>query len=61
LTFMYSALVRQVMNPQTLTQLSLSSTDAFRTLVTVFFEGILTPNARKRYRTPGKPAVEEIR
>ena len=53
LTFMYSTLIRQVMNPETLTQYPLSSTEAFRTLVTVFFEGTLTPKARKRYRAPG--------
>jgi AcrR family transcriptional regulator len=60
LTRMYATLVRQVVSPETLTELPLSATDAFRTLVTVFFEGILTPKARRRYRPPTAPESKQI-
>ncbi|MFB3904182.1 MAG: TetR/AcrR family transcriptional regulator [Acidobacteriota bacterium] len=53
LTIIYSTLIRRVMNPETLAQLPLSSSQTFATLLSVFFEGILTPEGRTRFRAPG--------
>ncbi len=52
LTIIHATVVRRVMNPETLAQLPLSASQTFATLLTVFFEGILTPEARTRYRGP---------
>jgi hypothetical protein len=40
------------MNPEILTQLPMSASQTFETLLTVFFEGILTPKARTKFRKP---------
>jgi AcrR family transcriptional regulator len=61
LTIMHAALVRRMINPETLSQMSLSAPEAFRTVITVLFEGILTPDARSRYRPPGPVARERVR
>jgi len=52
LTIIYATLIRRVMNPETLAQLPLSAGQTFETLLTVFFEGILTTEARTKYRGP---------
>jgi AcrR family transcriptional regulator len=40
------ALIDRVAHPDTLTELPVSITDVFRTVTTVFFEGVLTDSAR---------------
>ncbi len=55
LTIIYATLIRQVMNPETLARLPLSASQALATLLTVFFEGILTPEARPNFHGPGDP------
>jgi len=52
LTIIHATLMRRVMNPETLAQLPLSASQTFQTLLTVFFEGILTPEARTKFRKP---------
>ncbi|RPI29859.1 MAG: TetR/AcrR family transcriptional regulator [Acidobacteria bacterium] len=52
LTIIHATLIRRVMNPETLSDLPLSASQAFATLLTVFFEGILTGEARTQYREP---------
>ena len=53
LTIIHATLIRQVMNPETLAQLPLSASQTFATLQTVFFQGILTAEARTEFRGPG--------
>jgi len=55
LTIIHMTLMRRVMNPEVLAELPLSASQTFATLLTVFFEGILTPEARNKYRVPGPP------
>jgi len=52
LTIIHATLIRRVMNPETLAELPLSASQTFATLLTVFFEGILTAEARTKYRVP---------
>jgi AcrR family transcriptional regulator len=52
LTIIQATLIRQVMNPETLVRLPLSAGQTFATLLTVFFEGILTTEARTKFRGP---------
>ncbi|HXK60376.1 MAG TPA: TetR/AcrR family transcriptional regulator [Acidobacteriota bacterium] len=58
LTLIHTTLVRRVMNPETLSSLPLSASQAFAALMTVLYEGILTPEARQQYRGPGVPLME---
>ncbi len=50
LLLMFLALVQNVVNPDTLSQLPLSASQAYEAVRKVFFEGILTDQAREEYR-----------
>jgi AcrR family transcriptional regulator len=50
LTLIHATVIRRVMNPDTLAQLPLSAGQAFATLLTVFFEGILTNDGRAKFQ-----------
>lgn len=53
LTIIHATVVRRVMNPETLAQLPLSAGQTFATLLTVFFEGILTSDGRTKFQGLG--------
>jgi hypothetical protein len=53
LVLVYLTLVQRIVNPETLSQLPLSASQAFETIISVMFEGILTDQARRRFR--GRP------
>lgn len=50
LVLIYLTLVQRIVNPETLSQLPLSMSQAFETIISVMFEGILTDRARRRFR-----------
>ena len=50
LVLLFSTLIRNVMNPETLSRLPLSAPQAFSVISGVLFEGILTDNGRAQYR-----------
>ena len=50
LVLIYLTLVQRIINPETLSQLPLSMSQAFETIISVMFEGILTDRARRRFR-----------
>lgn len=58
LTIIHATLMRRVMNPETLAELPLSASQTFATLLTVFFEGILTATARAKFSVPGNQQDE---
>jgi AcrR family transcriptional regulator len=60
LAIIHAAVVRRVINPETLGQVPLTAPDAFRTVMTVLFEGILTDEARKSYRRPGGMGIQPV-
>ncbi len=47
---MYAAAMRSVINPEVLSQLPISLSQAYQTAVTVFFEGMMTDDGRMKYR-----------
>ena len=55
LTTIYATLIRQVMNPETLARLPHSAGQTLATLLTVFFQGILTPEAKTKFPDPIDP------
>ena len=50
LVLLFSTLIQHIINPQILSWLPLSTTQAFATINQVVFEGILTAKGRKQYR-----------
>jgi hypothetical protein len=50
LVLLFSTLIRNVMNPETLSRLPLSAPQAFSVISGVLFEGILTDKGRSQYR-----------
>ncbi len=50
LVLLFSTLIRNVMNPETLSRLPLSAPQAFSVISGVLFEGILTDKGRAKYR-----------
>ena len=50
LVLLFSTLIRNVMNPETLSRLPLSAPQAFSVISGVLFEGILTDKGRAQYR-----------
>lgn len=50
LVLVFSTLVQHIINPQTLSQLPLSNTQAFALISGVVFQGILTERGRAHYR-----------
>jgi AcrR family transcriptional regulator len=55
LVLVYVTLVQRIVNPETLSQLPLSMSQAFETIISVMFEGILTDQARRRFRARPVP------
>jgi AcrR family transcriptional regulator len=55
LVLMYATLVQRIVNPDTLSQLSMTPSQAFDSVIRVFFEGILTTEAREEL---GGPSAE---
>ena len=50
LVLLFSTLIRNIVNPETLSQLPLSAPQAFSVISGVLFEGILTNKGRAQYR-----------
>jgi hypothetical protein len=50
LVLLFSTLIRNIVNPETLSQLPLSAPQAFSVISRVLFEGILTNKGRAQYR-----------
>lgn len=50
LLLIYSTLIQRIINPETLSQLPYSASQAFEAIATVIFEGILTDSARGKFR-----------
>ena len=50
LLLIYSTLIQRIINPETLSQLPFSASQAFEAIATVIFEGILTDRARGKLR-----------
>ena len=46
LVLMFSTLIQRIINPETLSQLPLSASQAFEAIISVMFEGILTDDGR---------------
>ncbi len=51
LVVIYITLIEGIINPEILSQLPLSASQAFDTVIKVFFEGVLTDRARAAYRS----------
>jgi AcrR family transcriptional regulator len=50
LVLMFVALIQDFINPEMLMQYSYRASDIFETIIKIFFEGILTDKARKKYQ-----------
>ena len=50
LVLLFSTLIRNIVNPETLSHLPLSASQAFSVVSGVLFEGILTDKGRSQYR-----------
>jgi len=53
LLMMFVSLVQDLINPDVLVRRSWRATDVFEAIITVFFEGIMTDKARKKYHDRG--------
>lgn len=53
MSIIHATVIRRVMNPETLAQLPLSASQTFATILTVFFEGILTNDGRAKFQRLG--------
>jgi AcrR family transcriptional regulator len=62
LILLYVTIIQEIMNPAILVRFSLSFPEAFRMVVSLMIEGILTEQGRARYHVAsGRPAVRRLR
>jgi hypothetical protein len=54
LILLYVTVIQEIMNPATLVRFSLSFPQAFRMIVSMMIEGILTEKGRARYRAASR-------
>jgi len=55
LILLYVTIIQEIMNPATLVRFSLSFPEAFRMIISMMVEGILTEKGRTRYRAASRP------
>lgn len=53
----YSNVIRNIVSPETLSQLPLTALQVYETIVKVIFEGILTDNGRSHHLSPTKHII----
>jgi hypothetical protein len=47
---LYTGVIRSIINPEVLSQNKFSATQAFENIITIFLRGILSEEARTKYR-----------
>lgn len=58
---MYAAAMRSIINPEILSQLPINLSQAYQAAVTVFFEGMMTDDGRKKYQNKmNEQSKEEV-
>lgn len=56
---MYAAAMRSIINPEVLSQLPINLSQAYQAAVTVFFEGMMTDEGRKKYQNKMNEHIQE--
>lgn len=56
---MYATAMRSIINPEVLSHLPVNISQAYQAAVTIFFEGMMTDEGRKKYRTKLTEQINE--